>query len=176
MMVYCQNMVNTVKDFECIAQDRLSLLDKFCSENQLLGKVKADHFGLKCASSESYEKQRKLFEFESFFVYQSIISNRRISIIGLKNGIETSVGELHYLELSDQKQDYSQKEGIDHVEIVPSGCTYDELVGHLRAQGVPLKENIKPHHTTYDVVLPSGFVIKLSQEKLVDKIKREEMK
>ena len=33
----------------------------------------------------------------------------------------------------------------------------------------------RPHHTTYDIKLESGFEVKLTKEPLVEKIKREEM-
>ncbi|MEN9552249.1 MAG: hypothetical protein RI935_626 [Candidatus Parcubacteria bacterium] len=169
-------MVHNLNDFDFLVKKSLSSFNDFCSEKQLLNKIEADHVGFKCESKESYENKRGCFEFESLYIFQSIISNRRISVIGLRHGIETTVGYLNYLELSDQKQDNSQKEGVDHVEVVPRGCTYEELITHLLKQGVTLKENIKPHHTTYDTILPSGFVIKFSREKLVDKIKRDEIK
>lgn len=91
-------------------------------------------------------------------------------------GVKTIVGELRYIELSDQKPDNSQKDCIDHLEVVPAGISYEELISDLQKTGVMLKEIIRPHHATYDVVLPSGFIVKISREMLVDKIKREEMK
>jgi predicted metalloenzyme YecM len=168
-------MVKNSLDLAESSKSFLNEFNLFCKDNNLLGKVKADHIGLKCSSKEVYELQRSYFEFESRFIYQSIISKRRISIIGLTQGLETTVGPLNYLELSDQKPDGSQKDIIDHLEIVPVTTTYEELVRHLQAQGVKLKEVVRPHHTTYDIVLTSGFIVRLSPTMLVDKIKEEEM-
>ncbi len=158
-----------------IVKPYLEEFDTFCKAYNLLGKVKADHLGLKCSSKEVYELQRSYFEFNSRFIYQSIISKRRISIIGLTQGLETAVGPLNYLELSDQKPDGSQKDSIDHMEIVPVTTSYSELIRNLQVQGVKLKEVVRPHHTTYDIVLNSGFIVRLSPAMLVDKIKEEEM-
>lgn len=169
-------MLETATELPGVANLYILEFNSFCETNGLLGKVKADHIGLKCSSTEKYESQRRLFESDSTFIYQSIISHRRISIIGLTEGVVTTVGALHYLELSDQKSDGSQKDCIDHLEIVPVDISYEELADILQKNGVILKEVVRPHHTTHDVVLPSGFIIRLSHERLLDKIKREEMK
>jgi predicted metalloenzyme YecM len=169
-------MLENSSDLPKVATPYLEEFDAFCRVHDLIGLVQADHIGLKCSSKEKYEFQRSLFEHDSRFIYQSIISKRRISIIGLSVGLETTVGSLDYLELSDQKPDGSQKDLVDHLEIVPTGCSYDELVSQLKMKGVAMKEIIRPHHTTYDIALPSGFLVKLSREMLIDKIKREEMK
>ncbi len=168
-------MIKNSTDLREITKPFLEEFDTFCREYGLVGKVKADHIGLKCSSKELYESQRSFFEFESRFVYQSIISKRRISIVGLTEGLVTSVGLLNYLELSDQKPDGSQKDAVDHLEIVPVRISYQELVDDLQSKKVMLRETIKPHHTTHDIVLSSGFIVKLSQEMLINKIKREEM-
>lgn len=169
-------MLETSNDIYVKTESLVLEFNQFCVENNLLEKVQADHIGLKCSSSELYEKQRALFDFACTFGYQSIISKRRISVVGLLTGIKTEVGDFKYLELSDQKPDGSQTDVFDHAEIVPTTISYDELVDILRTKGVQLKENMKAHHTTYDVVLSSGFVVKLSREMLIDKIKRVEMK
>lgn len=133
-------MLQSSNDVLIFAQPYIDEFNLFCIQNNLIGKVQADHIGLKCSTHEIYERQRMLFEFEGIFVYQSIISKRRISIIGLRAGLATKVGELRYLELSDQKPDGSQKDCIDHHEIVPTGISYDELIVSLQKNGVVLKE------------------------------------
>lgn len=168
-------MLQNTIDLEFISKNQRDEFDAFCLDSNLVGKVSADHIGLKCSSAEIYEKQRLVFEFNSRFVYQSIISKRRISIIGLLEGLPTVVGDLNFLELSDQKPDGTQKDVVDHLEIVPTSISYEELVSIITEKGYMLKETIKPHHSTYDVILPSGFVVKLSREMLVDKIKRDEL-
>jgi predicted metalloenzyme YecM len=168
-------MLQNTIDLESVSKNQRDEFNAFCSDCNLVGKISADHIGLKCSSTELYEKQRLLFEFNSRFVYQSIISKRRISIIGLMEGLPTVAGNLNFLELSDQKPDGTQKDIVDHLEIVPTSISYEVLVSIIREKGYTLKETIKPHHSTYDVVLPSGFVVKLSREMLVDKIKRDEL-
>jgi len=149
-------------------------LNTFAETNELVGKVKADHISIKCSTNEIFEKRREGFEFDSTFIYQSIISKRRIAIIGLKDPLQTNVGEIKYLELSDQKEDRSQIDRIDHVELVPTSVSYDDLVASLKSK-VEVKEIVRPHHVTHDIVLPSGFIVRLSKEMLIDKIKREEL-
>lgn len=168
-------MLQNTADLELLSKSQREEFDTFCAECNLTSKVTADHIGLKCSSTEQYEMRRKVFEFDSRFMYQSIISKRRISIIGLSEGLSTMVGNLNYLELSDQKPDGTQKDVVDHLEIVPTSISYEELVSIITEKGYTLKETIKPHHSTYDVILPSGFVVKLSREMLVDKIKRDEL-
>lgn len=168
-------MLQNTSDLKILVNKYLEEFNSFCEQNELVGKVAADHVGLKCSTKAKYEFQRELFEVDSRFLYQSIISKRRISIIGLNEGLETVVGPLNYLELSDQKSDGSQIDLIDHLEIVPITISYEGLLEIIKNNGIEVKEIIRPHHTTHDVVLPSGFIVRLSHEMLIDKIKREEM-
>lgn len=168
-------MLENSLDLMKVAAPYLEEFNTFCKGNDLLGKVQTDHLGLKCSTKEKYEFQRSLFEESGRFIYQSIISKRRISIIGLPAGLGTAAGTLNYLELSDQKPDGSQKDQIDHMEVVPVGCSYEELIRHLQGKGVAMKEIVRPHHTTYDIIMPSGFIVRLSHELLINKIKREEV-
>jgi predicted metalloenzyme YecM len=153
----------------------ISQVDVFCEEQGLVGLVEADHICMRCSSSTVYEARRADFEGKSTFIYQSVISDRRIGVIGLAEAIPTTVGNIKYLELADQKPDNSQIDRIDHIEMVPTGITYDELVSKLKANGVELSETVRPHHTTHEIRLPSGFEIRLSREMLIEKVKREEM-
>lgn len=139
-------------------------------------RVRADHFCYKCESSKEFEYLRSLFEFESRFVFQSIISERRIAYIETCRPIETSFGTLRYLELSDRKKDGSQKAGFDHIEIYPTDASYDDLIGAFEKKGVALLKVVRPHHTTHDISVEGGFLVRLEKEVLVDKIKAEEMK
>ena len=158
-----------------VIASRIDELNRFCEENYLIGKVVVDHIGLKCSSKEKYEALRSVFEGASRFIYQSIISSRRIAIIGLIETVPTEIGDLKYLELSDQKVDGSQGDGFDHIEIVPTTILYEELIEMLTEKGLQLKEAVRIHHTTHDIKLPSGFIIRLSREMLLEKIKREEV-
>lgn len=168
-------MLETLEELPGITHPHLDECSRFCEQYGLVGKVQADHLGIKCSSNAVYEKQRKVFESDTRFIYQSVISQRRISIIGLREGLDTSVGGVRYIELADQKPDNSQKDAVDHIELVPQGISYEELVSFLQNQGVAMKEVIRSHHVTYDITLPSGFGIKLSREMLVDKVYQVEM-
>jgi predicted metalloenzyme YecM len=136
----------------------------------------ADHICYKCESSEEFEYLRRLFENESEFIYQSIISKRRIAIVKFKNPLATSLGDIWYLELSDQKSDGSQGGGFDHIEIYPKEGTMKELAKILEEKGMTLEKIERPHHTTYDGIIAEHFKIRLEPESLIEKIKEEEMK
>lgn len=143
--------------------------------NQYQPEAVADHICYKCASPEEFETMRRMFESNSAFLYQSIISNRRIAVVKLKASIETSLGPIWFLELSDQKPDGSQKSEFDHVEIYPKIGSMIDLAASLEAKGVVGERIVRPHHTTFDVFIEGSFKVRLEDEALVEKIKREEM-
>lgn len=154
----------------------VSQLDDFCAAQGLAGLVKADLVSIKCSSKEVYEARRAYYDMNSRFIYQAIIAGRRIAVIGLNEAITTSVGDIRCLEISDQKPDNSQTDRLNHVGIVPTGISYDELVGKLKESGVALEEIVRPHgYTACDVILPTGFRLRIQKETLTDRIKREEM-
>ncbi len=139
----------------------------------------ADHIGLKCKDSRFFEAHRSVFERESAFIYQSMISGRRIALIKLPEPLPTRLGNIWYLELSDQKPGERQSSHIDHIEIYPmprSAYIEDMILIAKRNRGIDFKKVVRPHHTTYDITLINGFKIRLEAEPLIDKIKREEMK
>jgi predicted metalloenzyme YecM len=158
-----------------LARPLIAQFNSFCETNGLIGYVQADHICIKCSSSVIYERRRKDFESKSTFLFQSMIAGRRIAIFALKEALQTRVGEIRFLELSDQKPDNSQIDRIDHIEMVPVGISYDELVSKLKASGVDMQEVVRPHHTTHDIRLPSGFLVRISHEMLIDKIAHKEM-
>ncbi|MEI6510904.1 MAG: VOC family protein [Candidatus Uhrbacteria bacterium] len=136
----------------------------------------ADHLCYKCSSRDEFESIRSLLETSSAFVYQSIISNRRIAIIKFLTPIPSALGAIWFLELSDQKPDGSQASGFDHVEIYPTGGTMDELAIDLEAKGTVVEKVVRPHHTTYDIVVRGTFKVRIEPDALVAKIKRDEMR
>lgn len=135
----------------------------------------ADHICYKCSSSDEFESMRKMFESSSSFIYQSIISQRRIAIIKFTVPIQTSLGPIWFLELSDQKLDGSQKSEFDHIEIYPRVGSMDDLAVNLEYKGEKLEKIIRPHHTTYDAFIKGSFKVRLEPDALIGKIKREEM-
>lgn len=137
--------------------------------------VVADHLCFKCGSREEFEAVRHLFEGESAYLYQSVIAGRRIAIIKFTRPLATLLGDIWFLELSDQKPDRSQKSGFDHVEAYPAHGTVEDTVAAMRAKGFAFEKIVRPHHTTYDGSLGGAFKIRLETERLVQKIKNDEM-
>ncbi len=115
-----------------------------------------------------------MLENESEYIYQSIISKRRIAIVRLKRGIETSLGTINFLELSDQKLDNSQTDGFDHIEVYALLRTYHEMVEELAVSEVVVKVE-RPHHTTHDIDIGEGFIFRCTEGPLIEKIKETEI-
>lgn len=168
-------MIKTIDDFYTSSRKYVDEFNLFAEKHGLEGVVKADHICYKCESKESFESIRAIFEQNSEYIYQSIISKRRISYIKLKRGIETVLGTINFLELSDQKPDGSQVNGFDHIEVYGVAISYDDIVSRLEKSEKVIKVE-RPHHTTHDVEIKDGFFFRCTQEPLVEKIRREEMK
>ncbi len=151
-------------------------VEAFATWSKLLApQAQADHICYKCADSAEFEHLRALFEHESVFIYQSIISKRRIAIIKFLQPLKTPLGDISLLELSDQKPDNSQKSGWDHIEIYPVDQSLEYLVQYLEQNTVIFEKVVRPHHTTFDATIFGNFKVRLEAEALLAKIKREEM-
>lgn len=166
-------MTNNLEKFYADSKNLIYVFDTFVQKHKLSGRALADHICYKCESSEEFESIRKLFELESIYVHQAIISGRRIAYIKLKQGITSSLGEISFLELSDQKPDNSQTSGFEHIEIYAVGRTYDEMVSEFE-KTEEVKKIERPHHSTHDIKVP-GFIIRCTHEPLAIKIARDEM-
>ena len=164
----------TIEQFYVESAKFVDFFNSFSVRHSLKGRAQADHICWKCGSKESFENIRVMFESESDFIYQSIISNRRIAYIRFKKGIETVLGTIYFLELSDQKPDGSQKEGFDHIEVYPKTFSYDEMIRELETSEHVIKIE-RPHHTTHDIDIGGGFIFRCEHEPLLDKIKASEM-
>lgn len=136
----------------------------------------ADHLCYKCASCQEFEHIRYLFEQTGSYQYQSFVSGRRIAIIKLVTPIETKIGNIWFLELSDQKPDRSQRAGFDHIELYPVHVSLEHFIEVHEKCGVSFIETKHPHHKTYDVLFENGFKIRFEEEPLIKKIKRDEMR
>src|SRR3989338_4238355 len=168
------SMFQTINAFYEAAQPFVDVFNTWVSK--LRNAAHAYHICFKCSDSTEFESMRALLECESAFVYQSIISERRIAIVKLPRAIPTLLGDIWVLELSDQKPDGSQMSGFDHIEIYPTKVTLEVMAAMLIMCGVACEKKVRPHHTTYDVKLENGFIVRLENEALIDKIKRDEMK
>jgi len=135
----------------------------------------ADHICFKCASAAEFEQLRAVLETDAGFTYQSLIAGRRIAIVKFPRPLPTALGDIWYLELSDQKPDGSQTSGFDHVEIFPKAGTMEALGDALESKGMKLEKVVRPHHTTIDGFIEDAFKIRLEPEPLMTKIVREEI-
>ena len=167
-------MISNIEQFYLEGKMVLEKLDVFFGEVGLVGLVRADHICFKCESSDEFENMRKIFEQNSAYLFQSIISARRISVIKFVQPLETIVGEICMLELSDQKPDGSQKSEFDHIEVYPVGKSVEEIVKFLEQKGIVVEKEAKPHHTTWDFFV-DGFRVRIEECPLMEKIKREEI-
>ena len=166
--------MNTIEQFYSEAGHKIPAFDAFTKKHALTQRTRADHICYKCGSCKSFERLRGMLEEHSAYLYQSVISQRRIAYIKFKQPIKTALGPIIYLELSDQKPDGSQIEGFDHIEVYPTSISYEELVGELSATEKVVHIE-RPHHTTDDIELPNGFTFRCTAGPLIEKITREEM-
>mgnify|MGYP000920923002 CR=1 FL=1 len=167
-------MISSVESFYAAATPATARLDAWIAA--ATPPARADHLCFKCADPAEYERMRAFFENESRFIYQSIIAGRRIALVGLSRPLATKLGDIRFLELSDQKPDGSQTSGFDHIELFPTSGTLEALVEAFAATGISFEKTVRPHHTTYDLAIGDGFKVRLEAEPLVDKIKNEEMR
>jgi len=167
-------MIKTLEDFTEASKLYLEKINTFADKHSISENVKADHVGYKCASTESFENLKSIFEINSDYIFQSIISSRRIAYIKIKQGLETKLGIINFIELQDQKPDGSQIEKFDHVECFTINGTYDEMVKKI-AESDTITKSSNQHHPTHDTDLGGGFSFKLTQGPLLTKIKDTEM-
>ena len=166
--------METIEDFYEGSKKHIDQFDAFAKNHELKNITHADHICYKCGSTESFEKMRAMFENESQYIYQSLISKRRIALIRFKREIETILGAIQFLELSDQKPDGSQQEGFDHIEVYPTTISYEEMVKKLETTEKVTRVE-RPHHTTHDIDIGEGFLFRCAQGPLIEKIKTSEM-
>ncbi len=167
-------MINSLDQFHFESEMLVKAFNDFAHGNYLLNKAKADHICYKCGSADSFERIIKLFHDASNYIYQSIISKRRIAYIKMKRPVNTALGDIVFLELSDQKPDLSQVDGFDHIEVYPVTMNYEEMISHLESNNKVIKVE-RPHHTTHDIELDGGFVWRATRGPLIEKIKVMEM-
>ena len=151
-----------------------------------------DHLGFKCRSVGEYEEVRSRFEEHldgwraSRFIHQSIISGRRVAVIGLVVPIPTALGPLRVLELSEPKAMKAERYGFDHLEIWPryvqSSIAAEIFSAPLAADdgfGRFVRKD-RPHHVTWDAEIPGdaernrpSFILRLTDDPLIGKIGQE---
>ena len=167
--------MNMKKEFLEKSEEIINIFEELISLSGIDDYIEVDHLGYRCINSDSYELKRDSFDRDRF-IYQSIISNRRISVIGLATDscINTKAGVIKFLEIADQKVDNSQVEGFDHIEFTLKNISKLDFVNDLKSKGFEFKITERPHHTTYDIIF-KGYIFKITDSKLIEKIKKEEM-
>ncbi|MEI6864382.1 MAG: VOC family protein [Candidatus Adlerbacteria bacterium] len=163
--------MKSIEDFYTGAVPYIGLFNAFAQKHELVGATGADHLCYKCGSMEGFEDVRAVLEEGSTYLYQTIISGRRIAYIKLKKPIETVLGPIWFIELSDQKPDGSQTDSYDHIEVFPTALTYHEMVERLEKTEKVIHV-ARPHHTTDDIDI-GGFLFRCTQGALIEKIKLE---
>lgn len=166
-------MFKDVPEFYNGAKSVVQIFNRFVLDYGLGNVVVADHLCYKVSSSNNFEAMRRMFETDNAWMHQKIISKRRIALIRTNQKLETIAGDINLVELSDQKPDGSQTDGFDHIEIYPTAISYDELVSNLKSKGLSVEEIVRPHHTTHDIHLDNGFIVRLTRDRLAEKIKKE---
>lgn len=152
----------------------VELFNAFCKKHALVGNSLPDHLCYKCDSHETYTRMRSTLEAGCVYSYQSLISNRHITYLKLQKPIETMLGSIYFIELSDQKPDGSQVSKYDHIEVYSTAKSYEEFVSELQEAG-NLVPHIRPHHSSHNIDIGNGFLFRTTQGPLIDKIKLEEM-
>lgn len=134
--------------------------------------VEIDHVCFKCERATRFVFVRTMLEPFAPFA-QFMISGRRVAYFHFRDPIlSTSIGQVHYFELADQKPHYEQKEGFDHVEVYSNSLSYSELISRV-GRLMPLTRIERPHHLTHNADLGDGFTLKFSEGPLIEKIRRE---
>lgn len=152
---------------------------------------RVDHLGFKCGSVREYEEIRSRFEEHldgwraSRFIHQSIISGRRVAVIGLVDPIPTALGVLRVLELSEPKAMKAERYGFDHLEIRTALVSTRIAAEVFNATQVhygfgQFVRKDRPHHATWDAEIPGdavrdrpSFVLRLTDDALIEKIGQE---
>jgi hypothetical protein len=169
-------MFESYEKFIVGASPSLEYCDQFIVAHKLEDEVIIDHICYKCQSTEEYEHLRSLLEAgPAKYLYQVNFSKRRVAYFGLKKSIVIKTGEIKFIELSDKKAGIDEVTGFHHVEIYPLKTSYENLVGLLKQKGENPVLKERPHHTTYDITLSGGFVIRLTDKPLIKKIVEEEL-
>ena len=147
------------------------------SKHELQGAVMVDHICFKCGSGSEYEQVRAVLEASpaTAYIYQVQLSGRRVAYVGLREGIVSVNNPIRFVELSDKKPGADEAGGFHHAEIYPMALEYHQLIERLEDGGETVQLQVRPHHTTHDLVLPGGFILRFTQRPLIEKIVEEQM-
>lgn len=145
------------------------------AHNSLFNDCVFDHFGYRCVDNQHYQtligdllQSNKVKQ-----IHRTSVNDREISIIKLQEKIPSYFGGLQYFEILDQKLDGSQVPGFDHAELVYKKNHLSRDFSKTKTYKVFENANLlskEPKSRTgyvyslYQIVLPGGFKILISQE------------
>ena len=170
-------MFHSFEEFTLAATPFVQQCDEFIAKHGLHGQVMVDHLCFKCGSASEYERMRSMLEATppSAFVYQVQLSGRRVAYVGLREGIASVNYPISFIELSDKKPGVDETAGFHHAEIYTTTLDYDQLIKRLEDGGETVRRQVRPHHTTDDLVLPGGFILRFTARALIEKIVDEQL-
>ena len=170
-------MFVSFEEFTVAAAPFIQQCDAFIAKHGLHDAMMIDHLCYKGGSASEYEQMRAMLEATppSAFVYQVQLSGRRVAYVGLREGVVSSNNSIRFIELSDKKPGVDESAGFHHVGIYPTTSGYDQLIQKLGDGGEIIQRQYRPHHTTHDLVLPGGFILRLTQRPLIEKIVEEQL-
>jgi len=143
----------------------------FLKQYELENIINLDHVCYKCESSSEYDFIRSIIEKSpySLYLYQSFLSNRRVSYFKLTIPFKTEMGDINFLELADKKPDLDEISGFHHIEIYPVKTSLENILLTLKHNNIiPVFVN-RPHHKTYDIKQPN-FIIRITHQPLIQEI------
>lgn len=156
----------------------LNASSRFIDAYGLRGVARIDHICFKCSSIKEFEHLRSVIERDppSAHLHQVFLAGRRVAYFGLRRGI-TVVGTeaVRYVELAEPKPSEGEQAGFHHVEVFPVGVSIEALLHRLEERGVRPRLKVRPHHTTHDLVLPSGLILRITQKPLIRTIAEREL-
>jgi hypothetical protein len=165
----------TFEEFKDGAVKALAPFSVLAKEHEFEEFLAYDHICYKSDSHGTFEEVRRMLEPNSYYMYGSWIGGRLICIFKLKEPIGIDKEEFSYIELHDKKPNADIKQGFYHLEVYPKGLSYDAALEKLQAFGLKFESDPTPHHPIYEMMLPSGFGIRLERESIMSKIKNEEI-
>jgi|GEM_PF-3208248 len=139
--------------------------------------LRADHICYKCGIAGEFEKMRALLEDSavSEYFHQTFISERRIAYFKLRDALQATAkrADVGYVELADKKPGKSKIDSsrFHHIEIYPEvKKEYNYWVERLKRDGRDIALKEQAHHTTWDITLANGFILRFGKTPLIQKI------
>ena len=170
-------MFSSFEEFTAAAVPFIQQCDEFIAKHGLHGGVVVDHLCFKSGSASEYDQLRAMLEATppSAFFSQVQLTGRRVAYIGLRERVASVNNPIRFIELADKKPDAEETAGFHHAEIYPTICGDAELIECLKESGETMQRHSRPHHTTHDLVLPGGFILRFTQRPLIEKIVDEQL-